>query len=65
MSYDVSAHYAAENTTENRLEWPLKPIIGINHGRKRPLILANDKFSAVFALPNNHLPQMVTSYTIL
>ncbi|EFH85122.1 hypothetical protein Krac_6282 [Ktedonobacter racemifer DSM 44963] len=42
MSYDVSAHYAAENTAENRLEWPLKLIIGINHGRKHPFILAND-----------------------
>ena len=38
MSYDVSAHYAAENTAKNRLEWLLKPIIGINQGRKQPLI---------------------------
>jgi hypothetical protein len=38
MSYDVSAHYAAQNTAENQLERPLKPIIGIYHGRKQLLI---------------------------
>jgi hypothetical protein len=50
MSYDVSAHYAAENTAENRLEWPLKLIIGINHGRKQPFILANDTHPRVCML---------------
>jgi len=42
MSCDALAQYMAENAIEICLEWPLKPIMGMNHGRKRPRILTND-----------------------
>jgi hypothetical protein len=32
-----------KSTVETHLKAPLKPIVGINHGRKRPRILTNDK----------------------
>jgi hypothetical protein len=45
MSYNVLAFYVAETNAKKRLKAALKPIAGINHGRKRPLILTNDKRS--------------------
>src|SRR6266699_3937797 len=38
----TQAHYLAEMFIKNRLQGPLKQIIGTNHDRKRPLILTND-----------------------
>ncbi len=35
-------HYVAETLIENRLDAPLKPIVGTNHGRKRPRFKTND-----------------------
>jgi hypothetical protein len=36
MSYDDKAHYLAETLIKNRLDALLRPIVGINHGRKWP-----------------------------
>jgi hypothetical protein len=36
------AHYEAETLIENRLDAPLKPIVGTNHGRKWPRFKTND-----------------------
>jgi hypothetical protein len=38
-------HYEAESYIENRLDVPLKPFVGINHGRKWPRFKTNDKDS--------------------
>src|SRR5713101_3794621 len=36
------AHYEAETFIENRLDAPLKAIVGTNHGRKWPRFKTND-----------------------
>ena len=36
-------HYAAETFIKNRLDAPLKPIVGTSHGRKWPQFKTNDK----------------------
>jgi hypothetical protein len=38
----IPGHYEAETLIENRLDAPLKPIVGTDEGRKWPLILTND-----------------------
>lgn len=43
MSYDVSAHHAAETFLKNRLNALQEPTMGINHGRNAPLNLTDDK----------------------
>ncbi len=44
------AHYEAETFIENRLDAPLKPIVGTNHGRKWPRLRTNDNAREIFAL---------------
>jgi hypothetical protein len=45
----TQAHYVAETFPQNRLDALLRLIVGINHGRKRPLILAND--TGMYCIP--------------
>src|SRR5260370_38902171 len=45
----MTRHFmVAENFLKNGLDVPLRPIIGINHGRNAPLIVANDNNIAFF-----------------
>jgi len=43
MSYNVSAHYAAETHSKNRLKADVRLSVGILSGRNRPSYLTNDK----------------------
>jgi hypothetical protein len=47
MSYDVSAHYAAETFLKNRLNVLQEPTMGMNHGRNAPLNLTDDIYKCV------------------
>jgi hypothetical protein len=49
MSYNDTGTLCGRNFSQNRLDALLRPIVGINHGRKRPLILTNDKFCGSFS----------------
>ena len=52
------AHYEAETFIENRLNAPLKPIVGTNRGRKWPRFKTNDRKHTPFP----HEKQGVDAY---